>query len=91
MDQSLSKLGVQSGNQFDCDDFVQHLQFKVIVHHSTEKHLDEFEIISNSTAKNDTQSLTNGNNQSSNNTAVDTPTKSIDAVTGNKNFYFYNY
>lgn len=46
MDHPLSKFGVKSGNQFDCDDFVQHLQFKVVVVHSKDLKLDQFDIVS---------------------------------------------
>lgn len=80
MDQSLSKLGVQSGNQFDCDDFVQHLQFKVIVHHSMEKHLNEFEIISNNTSENQIY-LSNKSLLDSNNGA-EISSNSFERVTG---------
>lgn len=48
MDMPLAKLGIQSGTQFDCDDFVQCLQFKLIAFHSAELEPEQFDIISSS-------------------------------------------
>lgn len=46
MDSTLSKLGIKNGTQFDCDDFVQHLQFKLIAFNSSNLEAEEFEIVS---------------------------------------------
>lgn len=43
---TLSKLGIKNGTQFDCDDFVQHLQFKLIIFHLSTLSAEEFEIVS---------------------------------------------
>lgn len=46
MELSLSKLGIKNGTQFDCDDFVQHLQFKLIAFHSPDLEAEQFEVVS---------------------------------------------
>ncbi|KAI1718604.1 thiF family domain-containing protein [Ditylenchus destructor] len=55
MDKTLSELGVQNGAQFDCDDFTQQLEFKIIVFHSADLDAEQFEILENNTEPDKTE------------------------------------